>query len=84
MYLSVYQMVTEIQPTLEPTLEPTLKPTLEPSLKNIALGFRATDFGFHKIQVMMTRMKRNNMYGLMTISGIPTTKIQQKNAISKF
>ena len=81
-------MVTEIQPTLEPTLEPTLKPTLEPSLepslKNIALGFRATDFGFHKIQVMMTRMKRNNMYGLMTISGIPTTKIQQKNAISKF
>ena len=53
-HLSVYQMVTEKQSTLEPTL----KPTLEPSLKNTAFGVLGDWLWFHKIQVMMTRMKR--------------------------
>ena len=34
------------------------EPTLEPALKNTAFGVPANWLWFHKIQVMMTRMKR--------------------------
>ena len=59
------------------------EPTLKPSLKNTVLGSGRQTLVSQK-QGDDDMNETNYMYGLMTISRIPTTKIQQKPSISKF
>ena len=59
------------------------EPALKPSLKNTVLGSGQLTLVSQNPGDDDTN-ETNYMYGLMSISEIPTTKIQQKLSISKF